>query len=54
MADIAALVKWLVVYALDEGFWHFVAVFLLIRAITGITTLFRVSITNKAPPKEKK
>jgi hypothetical protein len=54
MSEIAELVRWLVVYAVSGGFLHFVAVFLIVRAITGITTLARVSVTTRAQKKEKK
>lgn len=47
MDHATALIRWIIEYALSGGFWHFVAVFLIVRAITGITTLFRVSLTHK-------
>ena len=41
MEEFTRLIVWLVAYSVSGGFWHFVACLLIIRAITGFTTLFR-------------
>lgn len=42
--DICTFLQWLIVYAISHGFWHFVAVLLIVRAIGGFTTLIRVEL----------
>lgn len=52
MAELTHFLVWLVVYAVSGGFWHFVAVFLIIGAITRITTLVRINRTVNTPKSE--
>lgn len=47
MSELTAFLRWLVEYALGGGFWHFIGVFLIVRAITGITTFVRFSIKSE-------
>lgn len=45
MAELTMFLRWLIEYAITGGFWHFVAVLLIVQAITGITTLVRFAHT---------
>jgi hypothetical protein len=47
MEHAAAFLRWVVEFAMSGGFWHFIGVLLIVRALTGFTTLVRWSHTNK-------
>ncbi len=52
MLELTNFLRWLIEYAVVGGFWHFAAVFLIVRAITAISTLARITIKSQ-PKKEK-
>lgn len=42
MSAIADLIRWIITYAVTGGFWHFVAVYLIVLAVARVTTLVKV------------
>lgn len=46
MQALTDFLRWLVTYAVSGGFWHFVAVLLVIKAIARITTLVSLEFTR--------
>lgn len=54
MDQLASLIRWIFVYAVNGGFWHFVACYLILRAITRIFSFVRVNATRTVEKKEEK
>ncbi len=55
MEHAAAFLRWVVEYAMSGGFWHFIGVLLIVRALTGFTTIARwVHITRNEKGRETK
>lgn len=50
----AALVQWIITFALTGGFWRFVGVWLLVLALTRILWLVRVRVTRGDDDKAKR
>lgn len=44
MTELASLVRWIIVYAVNGGFWHFLAVYLIVVAIARIFRFVRVDV----------
>jgi hypothetical protein len=51
MAPICDLIRWIITYAVEGGFWHFVAVYGITVAIARIFNLVRVNLTTKRKSK---
>ena len=54
MADFAALIRWIITYAVSGGFWHFMATWIIVGALIKALWLVRVDVkltrkTKKAP-----
>lgn len=50
MADLVAFLRWLIEYSVGGGFIHFCAVVIVVRVLSGFTTLVRVT---RPSPKAK-
>lgn len=52
MVELTTFLRWLIEYAISNGFWHFVAVVWIVGTITKITTLVKVTRTLNLNKKE--
>lgn len=53
MNVIADLIRWIITYAVENGFWHFIATVIIVCAICRITTLFKVNVSCPTRTKKK-
>lgn len=55
MAEISELVRWIIVYSVTGGFWHFVACYLVLVVLMRVFAFVRVKVeAPKAPKAEKR
>lgn len=56
MTALSDLVRWIITYSVSNGFWHFLAVVIIVRSIARIAAFVRVDVKagNRSTKTEEK
>ena len=54
MTEFANLIRWIVTYAVSDGFWHFMAVWIIAGCLVKALWFVRVNVTIKRKAKKDK